>query len=547
MKKITFLLTLIPLLFICSVTFSQPFIIWNKAYNGPANLQDSAVAVSVNPAGQVFVTGWSLGSTTAADIVTLRYNPDTGDTIWVKRVGSTLEDKPTSMVSDNNAVYVTGWSFNPGRDIITIKFNAATGDTTWVRRYNGSNNGGDYGFSITVDASGNVYVAGRSDVTGGLGQKFTILKYDASGNVAAGFPYIYTAGLSTIFDEAHSIKVDGSGGIYVTGKSGTAGLEDFLTIKLNSAGVLQWAKKHRGASNNEDNAVALVIDASNVFVSGYGFRPANIQDFVTIKYNATTGDSLAYASYTGPANQIDIVTAMTIDASSNVYVTGYSQGTGTGLYDYATIKYNSLLVQQWVMRMSDPSNGSDLPYSIGIDNTGAVYVTGSSQGAGTNFDYLTVKYNSAGVQQWFKRENGNTNGNDYASSIAVFDTGKIFITGSANFTPPGSIVYYTIRYSNVVGIKPISNIVPSSYSLNQNYPNPFNPTTNFKFGIPKSGFVNITLYDMLGREMEKLVNENLNAGEYLVDLDASKYSSGVYYYKLTTDEFTQTKKMMLVK
>lgn len=545
MKKITFLLTLIPLLFACSLTFSQPYTIWNKAYNGPANLQDSAVAVCVNPAGQVFVTGWSIGSTTAADIVTLRYNPDTGDTIWVKRVGSTLLDNPSSMVCDNNAVYVTGWTFNPGRDIITIKFNAATGDTTWVRRYNGTNNGGDYGFSITVDVSGNVYVCGRSDVTG-MGQKFTILKYDASGNVAAGFPYIYTAGLSTTFDEAHSIKVDGAGGIYVTGKSGTAGLEDFLTIKLNSAGVLQWAKKYIGASNNEDNAVALVIDATSVFVSGYGFRPANIQDFVVIKYNAATGDSLAFASYTGPANQIDIVTAMTIDATSNVYTTGFSQGTGTG-YDYATIKYNSSLVQQWVSRTSDPSNGSDFPYSIGLDATGAVYVTGSSQGTGTNFDYLTVKYNSAGVQQWFKRENGNTNGNDYASSIAVYDTGKIFVTGSANFTPPGSIVYYTIRYSNIVGIKPISNIVPSSYSLNQNYPNPFNPTTNFKFGIPKSGSVNITLYDMLGREMEKLVNENLTAGEYLVDFDASKYSSGVYYYKLTADEFTQTRKMMLIK
>src|SRR5258706_8313093 len=163
------------------------------------------------------------------------------------------------MVCDNNAVYVTGWTFNPGRDIITIKYNAATGDTTWVKRYNGSNNGGDYGLNITSDAAGNVYVAGRSDVTGGLGQKFTILKYDASGNVPSGWPVIYTGALSTAFDEAHGVVVDGSGNVYVTGQSGPVGADDFLTLKINSAGVVQWAKKYNGVPNSEDNAIAIVL------------------------------------------------------------------------------------------------------------------------------------------------------------------------------------------------------------------------------------------------------------------------------------------------
>src|SRR5260221_10978146 len=115
-----------------------PSTLWAKAYNGPANLQDSSVSVCVNGNGEVFVTGWSLSASNAEDIVTIKYNPNTGDTIWVKRLAGTLQDKPTAMTCDNNAVYVTGWTFNPGRDIITIKYNAATGDTTWVKRYNGS-------------------------------------------------------------------------------------------------------------------------------------------------------------------------------------------------------------------------------------------------------------------------------------------------------------------------------------------------------------------------------------------------------------------------
>ena len=210
--------------------------LWAKAYNGPANLQDSAVSVSVNGNGEVFVTGWSLSSTNAEDIVTIKYNPNTGDTLWVKRFSGAGQDKPTAMTCDNNAVYVTGWTF-PGtnRDIVTIKYNAATGDTTWVKRYNGSNNGGDYGFAIASDASGNVYVAGRSDVSG-QGQKLTVLKYDASGNVPSGWPVIYNGPLSTTFDEGHAITVDAAGNVYVTGQAGTTGADDFLTLKINSAG-----------------------------------------------------------------------------------------------------------------------------------------------------------------------------------------------------------------------------------------------------------------------------------------------------------------------
>src|SRR5262245_58862853 len=227
MKKNNFTLLLVSLFLLClssNFLYSQPTTMWAKLYNGPANQQDSSVALSLNPAGMLFVTGWSLGSGTNTDIVTIRYNPDTGDTIWVKRHVGALEDRVTAMTSDNNAVYVTGWSFVPSRDIITIKYNASNGDTAWVKRYNGTGNGGDYGFAITVDAAGNVYVCGRSDIGSGNGQKYTILKYDASGNVAAGFPVIYTdPTLSTLFDQAQSIKVDGSGNVYVTGKSGLAG------------------------------------------------------------------------------------------------------------------------------------------------------------------------------------------------------------------------------------------------------------------------------------------------------------------------------------
>ena len=98
-----------------------------------------------------------------------------------------------------------------------------------------------------------------------------------------------------------------------------------------------------------------------------------------------------------------------------------------------------------------------------------------------------------------------------------------------------------------IGIKNISTEIPSEYSLSQNYPNPFNPTTNIRFEIPKSGNVNLVVIDALGREIETLVNEKQSAGIYEATFDASAYPSGVYFYKLTTDGFNETKRMILIK
>lgn len=96
-------------------------------------------------------------------------------------------------------------------------------------------------------------------------------------------------------------------------------------------------------------------------------------------------------------------------------------------------------------------------------------------------------------------------------------------------------------------IEPVSNEIPNQYSLSQNYPNPFNPATKIKFGMPAAGFARLKVYDMLGREVSVLVNEQLKAGKYEVNWNSSAFPSGVYYYKLVSGDFTDTKKMILVK
>lgn len=116
-------------------------------------------------------------------------------------------------------------------------------------------------------------------------------------------------------------------------------------------------------------------------------------------------------------------------------------------------------------------------------------------------------------------------------------------------TCKSDVFYYILvrRYNPGVGIENISSIIPDKYSLSQNYPNPFNPVTNLKFAISNQGFVKIKIFDITGKEVANLVNQNIQPGEYKVDFNAANLSSGVYYYQLSVNNFMETKKMMLIK
>ena len=104
----------------------------------------------------------------------------------------------------------------------------------------------------------------------------------------------------------------------------------------------------------------------------------------------------------------------------------------------------------------------------------------------------------------------------------------------------------TIR-TNTVSVNNISSVVPTEHKLYTNYPNPFNPTTKIKFELPKDEFVKITVYDLSGKAVSELVNERLKAGVYETDFNGSNLSSGTYFYRIETNYFVETRKMVLIK
>ncbi|MFC2093644.1 T9SS type A sorting domain-containing protein [Bacteroidota bacterium] len=137
----------------------------------------------------------------------------------------------------------------------------------------------------------------------------------------------------------------------------------------------------------------------------------------------------------------------------------------------------------------------------------------------------------------------------YAMNFGVIFSGYLGISGTGNLTYLRGCKINGIVFGDTILsiVKKISSLVPERYILYQNYPNPFNPSTKIKFDIPKSSYVKLIVYDVLGREIKTLVNEKLNAGRYEVDWDGSDYPSGVYIYKLHTSDFVAVKKMLLTK
>jgi hypothetical protein len=135
---------------------------------------------------------------------------------------------------------------------------------------------------------------------------------------------------------------------------------------------------------------------------------------------------------------------------------------------------------------------------------------------------------------------------------ASWNAANIEVGVFAYMNTPGGVlnsqcaVLQTSKSMGLTGISSTGEIADEFY-LSQNYPNPFNPVTNIKFSVPKSGQVMLKVFDMMGSEVSNIWNNFLSAGAYNVEFDASELASGVYFYRITAGDFTDTKKMILVK
>lgn len=522
------------------ILYSQVSTVWEKRYNGPGNSYDEATSIFVDAAGNVYVAGASTGSDSGQDLAVVKYN-SSGTELWTARYngpGNSANDDAYMVKVDNSFnVYISGTT---GGNYCVVKFNNA-GVQQWAVHYNGPGNGNDEVYSMQIDNSGNVFITGFS-FGSGSGDDICTIKYNNAGIEQWVKRY---NGSANNDDYGNSIQIDNSSNSYVTGAvTRTGSDQDYITIKYDANGNQVWTVFYNGPGNGEDFPSSNAIDASgNIYVTGYSYGSGTGPDYCTIKYN-NAGIQQWVQRYDGPDGW-DEAWNIILDPAANVYITGNSAGVGSG-DDYCTIKYNSGGVQQWVARYSGAGTSNDYCNWVAPDANGNVYVTGIVGDGGLNpQNIVTIGYNSAGVQQWVQTYNGTGNEFDSGNSLAVDNQGNVYVTGGSDNV--NNTDFITIKYSSTIGLQQVTTEIPSKLSLEQNYPNPFNPVTKIRFNVPAAQNIVIKIYSAAGSEMTTLVNEYLNAGSYESSFNASSYPSGVYFYKLISGSFTETRKMILIK
>ena len=321
--------------------------------------------MAVSPDGTaVFVTGYSLGTTSFEDYATVGYNAATGAQLWVSRYNGPdngVDEASSVAVSpDAKTVFVTGYSYGTTAgevDYATVAYNAATGAQLWVKRYISP---ALQGFATSVAAS------------------------------------------------------PGGTAVFVTGYSGsqTTGGYDYATVAYNPAtGAQLWVKRYNGPAAADHAHSVTVASGKTVFVTGSSFGTGNGYDYATVAYSAATGAQLWVKRYNGAAGGSRGANSVAVSPDGKtVFVTGSSYGGSATDFDYATVAYNAATgAQLWVKRYTGPGSGDDQAYSVAASPDGtAVFVTGYSTGT-TAGGWTTPRsaYNATtGAQLWVKRYAG---------------------------------------------------------------------------------------------------------------------------------------------
>jgi hypothetical protein len=433
--------------------------LWVARYDNPiqGDNADDAVALATSPDGSmVFVTGSSLGSGTREDYATVAYDAGGGNQLWVARYngpGNSFDLPAALGVSpDGSAVFVTGRSIgsNGLYNYATVAYAAASGHRLWVARY--GQDGVVSALSVSPDGSA-VYVTG-TDVGASGDQAYATVAYDAdSGHRLWAHRYHSAAGYA--IGTALGVAPDGSA-VFVTGTSieSTPGVVYTTVAYRASDGRRLWLSHYIGTclalGCNGSTATALAVspDGAELYVTGWTIDERVNQDFATVAYRATDGAEMWISRY-GPGGYYNYSWRLVVSPDgSTVVVIGNSPG--NGFADYVTVAYDaSTGDQRWVSRYDGPEDGEDVPYAVAVmPDSSAVLLTGSSQGPGTYEDYATVAYAvSTGHQLWVKRYDGPASRPDFATGIGFGPNGAtVFVTGRSY--NGSNYDYATIAYTS---------------------------------------------------------------------------------------------------
>ena len=257
-------------------------------------------------------------------------------------------------------------------------------------------------------------------------------------------------GPANVVDGGTAITVDILGNVYVTGRRGdTPASFECTTIKYDPSGNEKWVRAYRASDTTHyDTGWGIALDGyGNVYVTAASTDSFTGDDIAVIKYDSL-GNFIWDARYNGPGNNYDWPFDIAVDVRGNVYVTGRSVGAGTA-FDYVTIKWDSSGTEKWVGRYNGPGNLDDEAYSIAVDAQGNAYTTGTSTGSGTGLDFATIKYDSLGNEVWAVRFNTSGEMDEFGTTLDLDGHGNVYITGGTwKFLQGIPSDYLTIKYNS---------------------------------------------------------------------------------------------------
>lgn len=566
-------------------------LLWDYFYTTPGgiNSHDQPNALTVDAQGNCILTGFTTSGFYIDSITTIKLS-SAGSLQWVKKFAqySIRLNSGECIISDNqNNVYVGGAindTSNGFLNAVLIKYNSS-GVLQWTRSYNGISNNTDCFLDLKMDSQGNIVASGAADDIYNYDSASVLLtKYTSGGNL------IWSQVFHTIapFGEiGKKILMDNSDNIYIMGQTHIypySYYSNTFILKYNSFGNLLWNKLHGNYYSTTSFPYDISFDNSqNILISGFENRYGRT-NLMLLKYDKNDGTLLWNYLYnhTGSSNDIALFSTYT---GNNFFVAGSSsskfllmkmQPTNAFTYTFRRDNLFKPIIDSQYTYDTVMLNSDELPPAAYIKS---IHVTIDTIMHGAMGDIEIYLMNGNLTDTLFYRRGGpldnmiGTKLND-TSALNICSNGLPPFTGyfapcrsfSKHLFLPGNgpwiLKIYdrkapdtgylkswslTLRYETIIGINPVSNEVPHSYTLSQNYPNPFNPVTKIRYSIPESANIRITVYDINGKEIKTLVNQWLNTGIYESDFDGSNMASGVYFYSLTASNYTATKKMVLIK
>lgn len=346
-------------------------------------------------------------------------------------------DWTASTLDNESNLYIVGNTVVSGQNanILTSKYDD-DGNLLWSKQYN-YNNERDYGAAIAVDGSGNVYVTGASFDPASSSFDYVTIMYDDAGIQQWTNRY---DGNGNDLDIPVAIKVDGYGNIFVTGMSAGTNLDmDYATISYDPGGTELWVSRYNYAGGDDRAGGLEVAPTGEIIVMGISLDSTGNNQYAYLQYDENDGSTLLEERKNLPGIALEKPAAIAQDNYGNFYLTG---SVSNGIhYDMYTAKLDDSLQVDWEVTY-DGDSLNDEPNAIGVDASGNVFVTGYTEDSNGK-QFVTIKYDSNGSEDWVRTES-SSNGNAEATDLQITLDDKIYVTGSR---PVGSAIsVYTVCY-----------------------------------------------------------------------------------------------------